>query len=96
MSARVSAANSDSLVSVKLDAHTDTALTKIAEKLGTSKAKLLSQAAADLVSYHRWKDKAVAAGFASGARHGWLSTEDVKRDFARRRAAHARRQEKAA
>jgi predicted transcriptional regulator len=92
----VKAGNRRGVVNVQLDARTNTALGDIAGKLGTSKAELLSRAAAEFVSYLRWKEKAIAAGFASGSRKGWLSTEDVRRDFARRRAAHAGKREKAA
>lgn len=83
-------------VRVKLNVRVDHALDTIARKLGTSKALLLSRAAEDYVSYHRWKEKAVAAGFASGERHGWLTAEQMQRDFARRRATHVRKRQKAA
>ena len=42
------------------------------------------------LSYLEWRAKAIDEGFASGTRDGWLSSETVMKNFAKRQAAFAK------
>lgn len=43
------------------------------------------------LSYLEWRAKAIDEGFASGTRDGWLSSETVMKNFAKRQAAFAKK-----
>ena len=42
-------------------------------------------------SYLEWRAKAIDEGFASGTRDGWLSSETVMKNFAKRQAAFVKK-----
>ena len=48
-------------------------------------------ALAEHLSYLEWRAKAVDEGFASGTRDGWLNSETVMKNFAKRQAAFVRK-----
>ena len=48
-------------------------------------------ALAEHLSYLEWRAKAIDEGFASGAREGWLDSATVMENFAKRKAAFARK-----
>ena len=48
-------------------------------------------ALAEHLSYLEWRAKAVDEGFASGTRDGWLSSETVMKNFAKRQAAFGKK-----
>ena len=48
-------------------------------------------ALAEHLSYLEWRARAIDEGFTSGTRDGWLSSETVMRNFARRQAAFAKK-----
>ncbi|HXR36777.1 MAG TPA: hypothetical protein VN754_12545 [Candidatus Binataceae bacterium] len=43
------------------------------------------------LSYLEWRTKAIDEGFASGTRDGWLSTETVMKNFAKRQAGFVKK-----
>lgn len=48
-------------------------------------------ALAEHLSYLEWRAKAVDEGFASGTRDGWLDSETVLKNFAKRQAAFVKK-----
>ena len=49
------------------------------------------KALAEHLSYLEWRAKAIDEGFADGNRDGWLSTDTVMKNFAKRQAAFAKK-----
>ncbi len=48
-------------------------------------------ALAEHLSYLEWRAKAIDDGFASGTRDGWLSSEAVMKNFAKRQVAFVKK-----
>jgi predicted transcriptional regulator len=48
-------------------------------------------ALAEHLSYLEWRAKAVDEGFASGSRDGWLSSDTVLKNFAKRQATFVKK-----
>ena len=56
-----------------------------------SPESITRKALAEHLSYLEWRAKAIDEGFGSGTRDGWLSTEAVMKNFAKRQAAFVKK-----
>jgi predicted transcriptional regulator len=56
-----------------------------------SPESITRKALAAHLSYLEWRTKAIDAGFVEGTRDGWLSTDAVMKNFAKRQAAFAKK-----
>lgn len=66
-------------------------LAKSAAKTGASPQELVRHAIAVHLDYLDWREKAIRAGFESGTREGWRSSDEVFSAVAAQRARRAGR-----
>jgi len=64
-------------------------LEKVAAKTGESPQRLARDAIAAHLDYLDWREKAIRAGFESGVREGWKSSDEVFAAVAAQRARRA-------
>jgi len=78
-------------VSVKIPSPLAKRLTIASVQSRRSPDSITRTALAEHLSYLEWRAKAVDEGFASGTRDGWLNSETVMKNFAKRQAAFVRK-----
>ena len=78
---------SSTAVIVKIPSPLVIRLTIASTQSRRSPESIARTALAEHLSYLEWRARAIGKGFALGTRDGWLSSETVMKNFARRQAA---------